>query len=68
MCFPSGKRITNIIEYLTFAAFQYTARGFYEEHKFLFTLLLSLKIDLLEKKVKHDEFQVLIKGIVFSIK
>ena len=59
-----AKRIQNIIEYLTFEVFRYTTRGLYEDHKFLFTLLLTLKIDLLEKKIRHEEFQVLIKGIL----
>nr|WAW84836.1 axonemal dynein heavy chain C [Halisarca dujardinii] len=56
------KRIQNIIDYLTFAAFKYTGRGLYESHKFLFTLLLTLKIDMQSNKVRHQEFQTLIKG------
>ena len=56
------KRINNIIEYLTFAVFKYTARGLYESDKFMFTLLLTLKIDMQNSKVKHQEFQTLIKG------
>ena len=62
-----AKRIQNIIEYLTFEVFRYTTRGLYEEHKFLFTMLLTLKIDLQERKIRHDEFQVLIKGMTIKL-
>jgi len=52
LCFRSQKspipqkRIANIIEYLTFDVWRYAVRGLYEEHKFMFTLQLALKIDM----------------------
>lgn len=55
-------RIENIIEFLTFEVFRYTCRGLYETHKFLFTLLLTIKIDLAEGNITHEEFGILIKG------
>ena len=59
----TAKRIINIIDYLTFCAFAYTARGFYEIDKFLFTILLTLKIEMNSNHIRHEEFQVFIKGL-----
>jgi len=56
------KRIQNIIEYLTFSTFSYTARGLYEKDKFLFTILMTLKIQLQAKVIRPEEFQCFIKG------
>ena len=59
----TSKRNANIIDYLTFEVFRYTCRGLYEEHKFLFTLLLPLKIGQQSGgDIKHEEFQILVKG------
>jgi len=59
----TSKRIQNIIECLTFSTFSYTARGLYEKDKFLFTILMTLKIQLQAKAIKPEEFQCFIKGI-----
>ncbi|XP_065591804.1 dynein axonemal heavy chain 8 [Cyrtonyx montezumae] len=58
----SHKRISNIIEYLTYEIYTYSVRGLYENHKFLFTLLLTLKIDLERGCVKNTEFHVFVRG------
>ncbi|KAL5021561.1 hypothetical protein ScPMuIL_000716 [Solemya velum] len=56
------KRIQNIIEFMTMEVYRYAVRGLYEKDKMTFTLLLALKIDMAAGKLKHEEFQTLIKG------
>ncbi|CAL7938026.1 unnamed protein product [Xylocopa violacea] len=56
------RRINFIIEYLTYEIFKYKARGLYEIHKYMFILLMTLKIDLQREAISHGEFQYFIKG------
>ncbi|CAG9816206.1 unnamed protein product [Phaedon cochleariae] len=57
-----SKRIVNIIDYLTYEIFKYKSRGLYEEHKYMFVLLMTLRIDLERENITHEEFQNFIKG------
>ena len=56
------KRINNILDYLTITVWKYTDRGLYEKHKFLFKMLLALKIDLNSGLISYKEFLILLKG------
>lgn len=60
------RRIGYIIDYLTFEVYKYKCRGLYENHKYLYTLLLALKIDIQRKSIVHDEFHAFIKGLICS--
>ena len=55
-------RIENILQYLTKSTWLYTCRGLYEKDKFVFTLLLALKIDLNNGNISYQEFLFLLKG------
>ena len=57
-----AKRIKNIIDFLTYAAYCYTIRGLYTRDKLLLTVLLALKIDMRKGFVQQNEFMTFIKG------
>ncbi|CAL1284369.1 unnamed protein product [Larinioides sclopetarius] len=56
------KRIRNIIEYLTYEVYRYAVRGFYECHRFLFVLMLTLKLQLESGSISYNEFFTFVKG------
>ena len=56
------KRLAIILDYLTKLVWKYTIRGLYEKHKFLFTLLVALKIDMNSGHVSFTDFNLLLKG------
>ena len=56
------RRIQNIIDYLTYLTFSYTTRGLYEADKFLFTILMTLQVQMEAKAISQEEFQCFIKG------
>nr|XP_018671052.1 dynein heavy chain 5, axonemal isoform X3 [Ciona intestinalis] len=58
----TSKRIQNIISVMTHEVYIYAARGFYETHKILFTLLMALKIQLASGDINHKELLTFIKG------
>jgi len=57
-----AKRIKNIIDFFTYAAYCYTIRGLYTRDKLLLTLMLALKIDMRKGVVLQNEFMTFIKG------
>ncbi|KAB0798200.1 hypothetical protein PPYR_09193 [Photinus pyralis] len=58
----TSRRINFIIEYMTYDVYKYKVRGLYEVDKYMFVILLTLKIDLNRNNITHEEFQYLIKG------
>merc|ERR1719198_2213830 len=58
----AGKRINNIIEYLTFYIYAYICRGLFESHKLLYAFLMLIKIRVREGTLKAEEFDCFLKG------
>lgn len=57
-----SKRITNIIDYLTYEIYLYIQRGLFERHKLLFALMLASKVLVSAGKVKAADMDVFLKG------
>lgn len=57
-----GKRIRSIIQTLTRETYDFVVTGLFEKDRFLFTLLITLKIDLNKNFIRQTEFDVFIKG------
>ncbi|XP_059616596.1 dynein axonemal heavy chain 8-like [Phlebotomus argentipes] len=55
-------RITSIIKKMTINIFRYQSRGLYEKHRYTFALLMALKIDVDQGKIRLSEFEYFIKG------
>ncbi|CAN0438741.1 unnamed protein product [Ascophyllum nodosum] len=57
-----SKRVSNIIETMTFNVYRYVSRGLYEQDKLSFKLILALKILLTAKRLNQADVLLLIKG------
>lgn len=56
------ERIVIVLSRINWEVWQFVQRALFVKDRFLFTLLMALKIHLHERKISHEEFMVLIKG------
>ncbi|XP_071995855.1 dynein axonemal heavy chain 8 isoform X2 [Engystomops pustulosus] len=56
------RRVRHILDYMTYEVFTYYSMGLYERHRFLFTLLLALKVDLQRGDINLQQYRALIWG------
>lgn len=56
------ERIGHILTRLNSEVWNFVQRSLFEENRFLFTLLMVLKIQLHDGIISHEEFMALIKG------
>ena len=57
-----SERVHSVLSTLNREVWNYTLRGLYEQHQFLFTLLMAIKIDVHAGNITHAEFMKFIKG------
>ncbi|KAL0250960.1 hypothetical protein GEMRC1_000174 [Eukaryota sp. GEM-RC1] len=58
----TSKRVVNIVDTLSEVVYIYVSRYLFGDHKLLFVLLLSLKVDLESRSITPSEFGAFIKG------
>jgi len=58
----TAKRITNIMDRLTWMVFVYIVRGLFSTHKLLFVLLMACKVQLQDRLLDRAAFEALLKG------
>jgi len=54
-------RVKNIIESITYMAFQYTARGLFEKHKIIFTAQVAFQVLLTQRLINPVELDFLLR-------
>ncbi|KAI3381764.1 hypothetical protein SNEBB_005804 [Seison nebaliae] len=57
-----ARRIENVVNRLTHIIFYYASRGIYEEDRYTFVLLMTIKIDMEKGRIHVSEMNVLVKG------
>nr|XP_057927697.1 dynein axonemal heavy chain 10-like isoform X1 [Doryrhamphus excisus] len=56
------KRLSNIVNSLTYNVYNYGCTGLFEKHKLLFSFNMTIKIEQAEDCVPQEEFEFFIKG------
>ncbi|KAL0240803.1 hypothetical protein GEMRC1_006039 [Eukaryota sp. GEM-RC1] len=57
-----NRRVTDLIDSITFAVFCYASRGLFERHKLIFSSQLCFKILLRNDQINAEELDYLIRG------
>ena len=55
-------RVKNIIDSITYLAFQYTTRGLFEKHKIIFTAQVAFQVSHINKECMYWPSQSLLRG------
>ena len=58
----ASKRVTNIIDMMTYMTYRYINRGLYERDKLTFVLIVTLKILITAKKLRTTDLTLFLRG------